>query len=161
MGETLTVWQFVSPTGADTAASTLEDLERQRLIDVHDAAVVSWPEGSDAPTTRRVQTLSEVGLLGGSFWAQFVTTLFLFPVRNALGVGLGAHANPLQHLGIDDQFIADTREKITPGSSALFVLSSDAVLDRVREEFAGQNGELMSTNLTRSQERRLRELFSR
>jgi uncharacterized membrane protein len=52
------------------------------------------------------------------------------------------------------------REEIQPGTSALFVLSSDAVVDRVREAFEGQQMVLVETNLSREQEDKLREVFS-
>jgi uncharacterized membrane protein len=49
---------------------------------------------------------------------------------------------------------------VTPGTSALFVLSSDAVIDRVAETFSGIAAELISTNLSTDQEAKLREAFS-
>jgi uncharacterized membrane protein len=49
---------------------------------------------------------------------------------------------------------------LTPGPSALFLLSSDAVQDRVREEFQGVQAELISTNLSVEQEDKLREAFA-
>ena len=42
---TLTVWKFPTAEGAQTAVQTLKDLQRQELIQVHDAATVSWAEG--------------------------------------------------------------------------------------------------------------------
>ena len=36
------------------------------------------------------------------------------------------------HVGIDDTFIS-ARQEATPGTSAMFVLTSDAVRDRVQE----------------------------
>ena len=52
------------------------------------------------------------------------------------------------------------RQKVTPGTSALFLLSSDAVVDRVKSEFAGTEAELISTNLSADQEAKLREAFA-
>ncbi|MFD9669248.1 DUF1269 domain-containing protein [Rhodococcus sp. NPDC059968] len=75
-----------------------------------------------------------------------------------MGAGVGAVAGALSDIGIGDDFIADVREKVTPGTSAMFVLTSDAVLDRVHDEFVGQSGELLSTNLNHEQERKLRDL---
>lgn len=53
----------------------------------------------------------------------------------------------LRDVGISDSFIRDVREKITPGTSALFVLTSDAVLYRVASEFRGSTGEIIHTNV--------------
>jgi uncharacterized membrane protein len=41
---TLTVWKFGSPDTADNVESRLVSLQKQGLITVLDAAVVSWPE---------------------------------------------------------------------------------------------------------------------
>jgi uncharacterized membrane protein len=56
-------------------------------------------------------------------------------------------------------FISTVRQKVTPGTSALFLLSSGAVIDRVSAEFNGTDAELISTNLSAEQESRLREAF--
>lgn len=50
---TLTVWKFNSVDGADKALTKLGDLQKQQLIQVLDAAVVSWPTGRKRPKTVR------------------------------------------------------------------------------------------------------------
>ncbi|MBF6348349.1 DUF1269 domain-containing protein [Nocardia flavorosea] len=45
-------------------------------------------------------------------------------------------------------------------TSALFILSSDAVMDRARDEFHGQSPELLSTDLSHAQEENLRRAFA-
>lgn len=49
---------------------------------------------------------------------------------------------------------------MTPGSSALFALTSDAVTDRVAEAFRETQAQLVRTNLSHEQEDQLRELFA-
>jgi uncharacterized membrane protein len=44
--------------------------------------------------------------------------------------------------------------------SALFILSSDAVLDRIRTAFGEEKPELMFTNLSAEEENWLREVFA-
>ncbi len=51
------------------------------------------------------------------------------------------------------------RENVTPGTSALFILSADAVLDKIRTTFEHEQPELVFTNLSHEQESRLREAF--
>ena len=63
-------------------------------------------------------------------------------------------------VGIDDDFIRRVRDEVTPGTSALFVMSSDAVVDKVKEAFAGSSPELIFTNLTDEQEAAIREAFA-
>lgn len=161
MAGTLTVWKFDTETGADIAVETLKDLQRQELITVHDAAVVSWAEGAKKPKTRQLNNLAGIGALGGAFWGLLFGILFFIPlIGAAVGAGIGALSGSLTDVGIDDSFIKQLKEKITPGTSALFVLTSDATLDRVHDEFKGQKAELISTNLSHDQEAALREVFA-
>ena len=87
--------------------------------------------------------------------------LFFIPLLGmAIGAAMGALAGSLSDVGIDDDFIKRTREEITPGTSALFLMSSGAVQDKVRDAFRGQHAELVTTNLSDDQERALREVFA-
>ena len=64
--------------------------------------------------------------------------------------------------GIDDDFVRQVRQEVSPGTSALFVLTTDAVPDKVREAFvdSGLHARLIHTNLTHEQETALREAFA-
>ncbi|MFI6309921.1 DUF1269 domain-containing protein [Nocardia fusca] len=161
MAGTSTVWKFAGETGADTAVTTLEDLRRRELITVQDAAVVSWPAGARKPRTRQLHSLAGVGALGGAFWGLLFGILFFRPlIGAAVGAGLGAMSGSLTDAGIDDSLLEELKAELTPGTSALSVLSSEATLDRVHDAFRGQSAQLISTNLSHEQEAKLREVFS-
>ena len=49
--------------------------------------------------------------------------------------------------------------KVTPGSSALFAMTANAVMDKVLGAFRGNHAELLHTNLSGDQEAQLREVF--
>jgi uncharacterized membrane protein len=158
---TLTVWKFDTPDGAERATETLTNLQKQELIKVHDAAMVSWPEGRKKPKTRQLSGLAGAGALGGAFWGLLFGLLFFIPLLGmAVGAAMGALAGSMTDVGIDDDFIASVRQRVTPGTSALFVMTSDAVQDRVQEAFEGQQMELIATNLSSDEESRLREVFA-
>jgi uncharacterized membrane protein len=158
---TLTVWKFETPTGADDAVVTLESLAKQELIKIHDAATVSWMPDKKKPKTRQLNNLAGAGALGGAFWGLLFGLLFFIPLIGlAVGAAAGALAGSLTDVGIDDDFIGKVREQVTPGTSALFVMTSDAVLDKVEEAFKGAHGTLISTNLSKEQEDKLREAFA-
>ena len=76
-----------------------------------------------------------------------------------MGAAAGALGSSLTDVGIDDDFITSVRSRVTPGTSALFVLSSGTVLDRVTAALAGQQPELIQSNLS-DEEAKLREVFS-
>jgi uncharacterized membrane protein len=157
---TLTVWKFDSPFGAEEAEKTLETLAEQQLITIHDAAVLTWAWGSK-PKTRQLYGLKGRGALGGAFWGLLFGLLFFVPILGvAIGAGLGALGGALADVGIDEDFIKSVRDKITPGTSALFLMTSDAVQDQVREAFAAHHPELIETNLSPEEEAKLREVFA-
>lgn len=158
---TLTVWKFDTATGADEAVSTLESLSKQELITIHDAATVSWPEDKKKPKTHQLANLTGAGAVGGAFWGLLFGLLFFVPFLGAaIGAAAGALGGAMSDVGIDDDFIASVREKVTPGTSALFVMSSDAVLDKVHDAFSGVKAELIQTNLSDEEEAKLREAFA-
>ena len=158
---TLTAWKFTSPYGADDALATLEKLQSEALIQVQDAAVVSWEPGRRKPATREMHSTKRAGALGGGFWGFLFGLIFFVPILGlAIGAATGALFGSLADVGISDAFINSVREKVTPGTSALFLLSSDAVMDRVATEFKDSNAELISTNLSAQQEDQLRDAFA-
>ena len=158
---TLTVWKFATPEGAGDAEKTLVELSQQGLITVHDAATVSWPADRKKPTTRQLASLTGAGALSGSFWGLLFGLLFFVPLLGmAVGAAAGAIGGSLADVGIDDEFIASVRKEITPGTSALFVLSSDAVLDKVRAAFEGRSPQLIHTSLSTDEEAKLRDVFA-
>ena len=135
---TLTAWKFPTPYGADAALDTLEKLQAQQLIQVQDAAVVSWEEGRKKPKTRELHSTKAAGALGGGFWGLLFGLIFFVPLLGlAIGAATGALAGSLSDVGISNDFIDNVRQKVTPGTSALFLLSSGAVIDRVQDEFRG------------------------
>jgi uncharacterized membrane protein len=153
---TLTVVKFPSPNGADDALDTLVKLQSQELIRVHDAAVVSWPSDRKKPRTHEWSDTRKAG----AFWGFLFGLIFLVPFLGvAIGAASGALMGSLRDVGISDSFIREVREKITPGTSALFVLTSDAVLDRVASEFRGSTGQIIHTNLSQEEEARLHAAF--
>jgi uncharacterized membrane protein len=158
---TLTAWKFDTPGGADEAEALLVELQKQELIHIHDAATVSWEEGKRKPKTRQLNSLTGISALSGSFWGLLFGLIFFVPLLGmAIGAAAGALGGSMADVGIDDEFIQSVRDKITPGTSALFVLSSDAVLDKVKDAFKATNPELIHTNLSNEEEAKLREVFT-
>jgi uncharacterized membrane protein len=158
---TLTVLKFPTADGADKMLGTIESLQKQQMITIQDAAIVSWPAGKKKPKTRQIQNLAGAGALMGAFWGMLFGLLFFVPILGlAVGAGMGALMGSFADVGIDDNFIKQVRNQVTEGTSALFLMSSGAVEDRVREAVKGQQFELIATNLSKEEEERLRAAFS-
>jgi uncharacterized membrane protein len=157
----LTVWKFPTPFGAEAALQKLEGLQTQQLITVQDAATVSWEVGKKKPKTNQLHDMKKGGALGGGFWGLLFGLIFFVPILGlAIGAASGALFGSLADVGISDSFIKGVRDQITPGTSALFLLSSDAVMDRVKAEFPDMDAQLIETNLSTEQEAKLREAFA-
>src|SRR4051794_19920862 len=158
---TMTVWKFPTTNGSAIAEETLKNLQRMELITILDAATVTYPEGARKPKTRQLGSLAGAGALGGAFWGMLFGLIFFVPLLGmAIGAGMGALTGSMTDVGIDDSFIRRMRDEIQPGTSALFVLSSGAVVDKVKEAFEGQQMVLVETNLSHEQEGKLREVFA-
>ena len=144
---TLSVWKFDTAEGAGQAVGTLEDLAKQQVITILDAATVSWPDGAKRPKTRELHNLAGAGALGGAFWGLLFGLLFFVPLLGmAIGAAAGALSGALTDVGISDDFIKSVRDEVTPGTSALFLMSQNAVVDRVRSAFAETHAQLIRTN---------------
>jgi uncharacterized membrane protein len=53
---TLSVLKLNDPHGADRVFIALQGLEERQMINLQDAAVVSWPEGNKKPKTRQLHS---------------------------------------------------------------------------------------------------------
>jgi uncharacterized membrane protein len=158
---TLTVWKFDSAGGAQNALAQLERMQKEELIQINDGAYVTWPEGKKRPKTEQLHNMTGAGALGGSFWGLLFGLIFFVPLLGmAVGAAMGALSGSMVDVGIDDSFIREVRSQVTPGTSALFVMTSNAVMDKVIEEFRNSGATLVSTNLSHEQEEKLREAFS-
>jgi uncharacterized membrane protein len=156
----LTVWKFNDPNGAEAVLNQLFELQKQGLIEVQDGAIVSWEEGKKKPKTRELHNLAGAGAMSGAFWGMLFGLLFFVPLLGAaVGAAWGGLAGSLTDVGIDDDFIARIRAEVTPGTSALFLLSAEGVRDRLAEAFAGTEVELLHTNFSAEEEAKLREVF--
>jgi uncharacterized membrane protein len=158
---TLTVWKFDSAGGAADALGLLERMQKEELLRINDGAYVYWPEGKKKPKTEQLNNMTSGGALGGSFWGLLFGLIFFVPLLGmAVGAAMGALTGSMTDVGIDDNFIREVREHVTPGTSALFVMTSDVVADKVLHEFKQTGATLLSTNLSNEQEGKLREAFA-
>ena len=158
---TLTVLKFATPDGAEQMLDTVKSLQNQELIKLHDAAIVTWPQGRKSPKTKQLANLAGIGALDGAFWGMLFGLIFFVPFFGlAVGAAFGALGGALSDYGIDDAFIKKTREKVTEGTSALFLMTSDAVQDKVIAQLRGHDFELIASNLTGEQEGQLRAAFA-
>src|SRR4051812_15777381 len=127
---TLSVWYFDGSDGAQRGALALQGLPVAERGTVHDAAQESWVLGSGQPTTRLLPELAREEALGEGFWGVLFGLIFFSPLLGAaVGSATGGLSGSLAELGIHDTFVNRGRDTVTPGTSALFLLGSDLVVD--------------------------------
>ncbi len=158
---TLTAWAFPGADDAETAVERLQALQSEAAITIDDAALVTWQAGKKKPKTRQLHNTTGVGALSGAFWGMFLGFIFLVPFLGAaIGAALGAWSTSIIDMGISDKFIDDVKQKVTPGTSALFLLTDDTVVERVENALKDMNPHLIASNLSAEQEAKLREAFA-
>ncbi len=103
---TLSVWKFDTADGAQSALNKLTELSKQQLIQIQDAAVVSWPTGKKSPSTKNYGDMTGRSAIGGAFWGMLFGLIFFVPFFGlAVGAAMGALAGKFSDYGIDDNFI--------------------------------------------------------
>jgi uncharacterized membrane protein len=158
---TLTALKFETQTGAEQMLDKVKAMQKMQIIQLQDAAIVSWPEGKKSPKTKQLVSMAGIGALQGAFWGMLFGLIFFVPFFGlAVGAAMGALGGKMADYGIDDDFIKQVREQVTEGTSALFLLTSDAVQDKVAEELKGEKFELIASNLSKEQEDELMAAFS-
>jgi uncharacterized membrane protein len=158
---TISVLKFSTADGAEQALGTVQSLSKQHLINLHDAAIVTWPEGKKKPKTRQLANLAGVGALDGAFWGMLFGLIFFVPFFGmAIGAAMGALAGKFSDYGIDDDFIKSVQNQVTEGTSALFLMTSEAVVDKVADAMKGLDFEIVATNLSKEEEDTLRAAFA-
>ncbi len=106
-------------------------------------------------------SLTGAGALSGAFWGLLFGILFFIPLFGlVVGATIGAFAGSMTHMGINEDFIKSVRSKVTEGTSALFLMTSDAVEDRVVEAMKQSKFEIIATNLSKEEEDKLRTAFA-
>ncbi|MEM1451316.1 MAG: DUF1269 domain-containing protein [Planctomycetota bacterium] len=158
---TISVLKFNTPDGADAAKETVFGLARDHMIELHDGAIVKWPNGKKRPRTEQFNDLTGAGAMGGAFWGLLFGVLFFMPLAGMLiGAGMGALSGSMADVGIHDDFIDKIKKGVTEGTSCLFLMTSNAVEDRVVEALSEHEFEVIATNLSKEQEDALRHAFA-
>lgn len=152
----LFVFTYKDERNADRVLQEVAKLQKQRLISVDDAAVVIHPEDQKVKL-KHATSLVGPGALGGAFWGLLFGLIFFMPLAGlAIGAVTGAVAGKLADYGIDNDFIKEVSKRVSPGTSALFLLVRDAQQQKVVEALKPYDGELIRSSLSPEQEMELK-----
>ena len=165
----LVVVGFDNLHDADRALTELTRLEREYLIDLEDAVVVTRGAG-DKVRLKQSRNMTAMGAasggMWGAIWGSLVGLLLLNPLAGmvmggAIGAGSGALSGRLIDYGINDDFIREVAATLKPETSALFVLVRKVQPEKVLAELSRFGGRVLRSSLSPEQERRLQAAISR
>jgi uncharacterized membrane protein len=155
---TLMVWRFDHPDGAGAALPRLQRLVAAGDATVDDAALVTWPPGHRKPSTATLGGLSGPGRLWGGSWGVLLALIFLVPIAGpTFGAAAGAVAGSLSDFGIADDFVKRIRDEVGPGTSALFVVTSQTSAERLTAALETVATLAARSALTPAEEQHLRD----
>jgi uncharacterized membrane protein len=113
--QNLTVWTFPAAESARRELDLLRGPQRARAITIDEAAVIEWPPGRSEPETREFYR-AEAGGDRRRIWRTMLHAVF----------DVAEAPTPLfRDLGVNDRFLGEVREHVQPGTSMLFVLTTD------------------------------------
>ncbi|MBR0652055.1 DUF1269 domain-containing protein [Roseomonas terrae] len=142
---------------AEAARAKLMQLQKEYLVELGDAVVAERQADGSVKLHQLINTTA-AGAAGGALWGTLIGMLFLNPLLGAAaGAAGGALSGYLTDVGIDDKFLKEAGEALTPGQAALCVLVRKVTADKVVPEMAHFGGTVLRTNLTSEQETKLRE----
>ncbi|MCB0895052.1 MAG: DUF1269 domain-containing protein [Nocardioidaceae bacterium] len=156
----LTIWRFPTAFGVDSAELRLKRLETQGAIVVHDAVAVIWMPRADKPVVRHLRRHRGKAAGQGALWGTVLGTLVLAPVAGAaVGATAGAIIEKLRHGGVDEQTITTLRTALTPGTSALVLVASDARPEIVGPEIVASEATLLHAEVDDATAEELRRVL--
>jgi uncharacterized membrane protein len=156
----LVVFAFETEEGAMQTLREVEQLQKQNLIEINDAATAVRGGGGKVKV-KQAKNLAGAGALGGAFWGMLFGLLFFVPFLGmAVGAATGALFGKAADFGINDDFIREVSDAVQPGNSALFLLVHNAQVDKVVEALKPYGGTVIHTSLSKSEEARLKEAFA-
>jgi uncharacterized membrane protein len=116
--------------------------------------------GAAHPNTKHGHDETWHGAGWGAVLGLLIGTLFFIPVIGGLaGAAIGALAKRTEDVGITKEQLEKIRTEVTEGTSALFVVTEQANIDRLGERMRGVHGTLIATNLTDAERSTLLETF--
>ena len=148
----LVVIGFENEFKAEEVRLSLLKMQKEYLIDLEDA-VVAVKKQNGKLKLNQMHDLTASGAASGGFWGMLIGLLFLSPLFGfAVGAAAGAVSGALADVGIDDKFMKELADTLTPGSSALFVLVRKVTPDKVLGEIKGLGGKILKTSLSEENE---------
>jgi uncharacterized membrane protein len=142
---------------ADAAADEARQLARDLIIQPDAIAVITRDKEGNYHTHTNHHLVGG-GATWGMFWGLLFGLLFFVPVFGmALGAGMGALMGKITKSGIDKEFQDQVRDKLQPGTSALFLMVEKVTPDKAVDAMSKFGGTVIKTSLSKEGEQELQD----
>jgi uncharacterized membrane protein len=142
---------------ADAAADEARQLARDLIIQPDAIAVITRDKEGNYHTHTNHHLVGG-GATWGMFWGLLFGLLFFVPVFGmALGAGMGALMGKITKSGIDKEFQDQVRDKLQPGTSALFLMVEKVTPDKAVDAMSKYGGTVLKTSLSKEGEAELQD----
>jgi uncharacterized membrane protein len=153
---------------AERVMDTLGRMTTEHLLELDDAVYVTKDADGKIKLHQSVNpsgTLAAGGGMWGGLWGLLLGALVLAPVAGlVIGAGIGAGsgflAGKLSDFGVDDNFIRELSNDLTPNSSAIIALVRRATPEKALAEVSKYGGHVLHTSLAPDAEQRIQEALT-
>ena len=144
---------------ASEVAQTLIQLQKEHSIELDDL-VVALRKDDGKIKLKQSFSPAGTGAAGGALWGGLIGLIFLMPLLGmAIGGATGAATGAMTDVGVDDKFMKELGEQLTPGSAAVIALVRRVTMDKVLEGIKIP-GRVIQTSLDNEAEERLSEALA-
>src|SRR3954454_493493 len=145
----------------DTAQQVVANLGRAQAgheLALDDVVIVE--RRGDGDIKLHQPSMAASGAAGGALWGGLIGLIFLMPLFGmAIGAASGAAAGALSDAGMDDNFMKELGENLTPGTAAVIALVRQVTLDKVLDQIQIP-GRVVQTSLDDETEERLQHALA-
>jgi uncharacterized membrane protein len=139
---------------AERVRGRLGEAVKAKLIELDDVVVVTRDDDGKVKLHQAVSTAG-AGAAGGAVWGGLIGLIFLAPLLGmAIGAASGAAGGAMADYGVDDRFMKELGQKLTPGSAALIVLVRSMTADKILPNIQEQ-GHVIQSSLSNESEAQL------
>jgi len=143
---------------AQQVVSNLGRAQAAHEIELDDLVIVE--RRGDGKVKLHQPSMAGAGAAGGALWGGLIGLIFLMPLFGmAIGAASGAAAGALTDAGVDDKFMKELGEQLTPGSAAIIALVRRVTMDKVLEGIQIP-GRVIQTSLDNEAEQRLSDALA-
>jgi uncharacterized membrane protein len=143
---------------AQQVVANISKAQKAHELELDDLVIVE--RRGDGKVKLHQPSMAGAGAAGGALWGGLIGLIFLMPLFGmAIGAASGAAAGALTDAGVDDKFMKELGEQLTPGSAAVIALVRRVTMDKVLEGIQIP-GHVIQTSLDNEAEERLSEALA-